>query len=243
MEVGADPNSFLVLDSLGIAVEDSSLYTTSRRQLHPHLRRVIDGLGELSAKAQSLGAVITTGSKFLAQSDNKLYFKTIGHRVVGFLKTGYRNLFYTSSFGRIVEMRPLCVLDFYIHESVQRSGYGKELFERMLRDEGTAPCKLAIDRPSPKLVSFMRKHYHLSSYVPQNNNFVIYNDYFESALPARPRPLPAATAYQPTRDKPASRQVSGQHLSTAVQEALTPGQEAYQTSSSLYGLGTDRAWQ
>jgi len=238
MEVGADPNSFLALDSLGIAVEDSALYATSRRQLHSHLRRVIDGLGELSAKAQSLGAVITTGSKFLAQSDNKLYFKAIGRRVVGFLKTGYRNLFYTSSFGRIVEMRPLCVLDFYIHESVQRSGYGKELFERMLRDEGIAPSKLAIDRPSPKLVNFMRKHYHLSSFVPQNNNFVIYNDYFESAQSTR---LPPAPVYQPTRDRPASRQIGAQHISSAVQEVLTPGQEAaYQTSSSLYGLGMRR---
>lgn len=234
MEVGADPDSFLCLDSLGIAVEDSSSYASSRRQLHPHIRRVIDGLGELSAKAQSLGAVITTGSKFLAQSDNKLYFKAIGRKVVGFLKTGYRNLFYTSPIGRIVEMRPLCVLDFYVHESVQRNGYGKELFERMLSDEGISPSKLAIDRPSPKLVNFMRKHYHLSSYIPQNNNFVIYNDYFESVPQSRHVP----TAVSSRVERPGSRQ---QHLSAAVQDVLTPEKgAAYETSSSRYGMGMGR---
>jgi hypothetical protein len=27
--------------------------------------------------------------------------------------------------GKCKEIRPLCVLDFYIHESIQRGGYGK----------------------------------------------------------------------------------------------------------------------
>jgi GNAT superfamily N-acetyltransferase len=31
--------------------------------------------------------------------------------------------------GALVEMAPLCVLDFYVHESCQRSGVGKELLE------------------------------------------------------------------------------------------------------------------
>lgn len=38
------------------------------------------------------------------------------------------------------EVEPLCVLDFYVHESRQRSGCGKKLFEAMLqvRGEGVA---------------------------------------------------------------------------------------------------------
>ena len=31
------------------------------------------------------------------------------------------------------EVSPLCVLDFYVHESRQRCGYGKVLFEAMLK--------------------------------------------------------------------------------------------------------------
>ena len=33
-------------------------------------------------------------------------------------------------------------------------------------------------RPSPKLIGFMRKHYGLTNYVPQQNKFVIFDEYF-----------------------------------------------------------------
>jgi len=39
---------------------------------------------------------------------------------------------------------------------------------------------LAYDRPSPKLIGFLAKHYNLRHYVKQNNNFVIFDDYFEN---------------------------------------------------------------
>jgi len=44
---------------------------------------------------------------------------------LGFLKIGYRKLFHYDSSGKIRELNPLCVLDFYVHESVQRGGVGK----------------------------------------------------------------------------------------------------------------------
>lgn len=31
------------------------------------------------------------------------------------------------------EVEPVSVLDFYVHESKQRSGYGKQLFEAMMQ--------------------------------------------------------------------------------------------------------------
>ena len=37
------------------------------------------------------------------------------------------------------EVYPLCVLDFYVHESRQRSGCGRRLFEAMLKRFGTHP--------------------------------------------------------------------------------------------------------
>ncbi|KAF4742693.1 Alpha-tubulin N-acetyltransferase 1, partial [Perkinsus olseni] len=39
----------------------------------------------------------------------------------------------------------------------------------------------AYDRPSPKLLSFLRKHYGLHKYMPQGNNFVVFSEYFSGA--------------------------------------------------------------
>ena len=52
--------------------------------------------------------------------------------VVGFLKVGAKHLYVYDSHGQVHERTPLCVLDFYVHESKQRSGYGKKLFDVML---------------------------------------------------------------------------------------------------------------
>lgn len=72
------------------------------------------------------------------------------------------------------------MLDFYVHESCQRTGVGRLLFDRMLSEEAAHPAKLAYDRPSPKLLAFLRKHFGLLKFVPQTNNFVVFNQYFES---------------------------------------------------------------
>ncbi len=52
--------------------------------------------------------------------------------VVGILKTGHKKLFVYDNNGGQHEMEPLCVLDFYVHESRQRMGCGKIMFEHML---------------------------------------------------------------------------------------------------------------
>lgn len=81
----------------------------------------------------------------------------------------------------MVEMKPLCVLDFYVDHKVQRGGYGKQLFDAMLECEKQPPAKLAYDRPSPKLIGFMAKHFGLKSFVPQSNNFVVFDEYFKTS--------------------------------------------------------------
>jgi GNAT superfamily N-acetyltransferase len=53
--------------------------------------------------------------------------------VVGLLKVGRKNLFVFDAAGAHHEMQALCVLDFYVHESKQRMGCGKALYEYMLR--------------------------------------------------------------------------------------------------------------
>ena len=69
--------------------------------------------------------------------------KADSKKVYGFIKMGHKNLFYRDHFGNVKEIQPLCVLDFYVHESVQRHGIGKAIFERMLESEGVDPKKLA----------------------------------------------------------------------------------------------------
>jgi len=100
--------------------------------------------------------------------------------VIGFLKIGVKKLFIRNEFASIKEISPMCLLDFYVHENVQRGGHGKALFEKMLQEEGIRPEKMGYDRPSPLLLSFLAKHYGLRKYVPQNNNYVVYSAYFDS---------------------------------------------------------------
>ena len=89
-----------------------------------------------------------------------------------------KHLFIRVDSGALREIEPLSVLDFYVHESCQRRGLGKCLYERMLRDERTVPAALAYDRPSSKFIAFLAKHYGLRDYVPQANNFVVFRKYF-----------------------------------------------------------------
>ncbi|KAM3139727.1 hypothetical protein pb186bvf_008185 [Paramecium bursaria] len=151
----------------------------AKMKSNPQLDEIINCMGEASAKAQQLKQVITSNIRFF-QTDQRIYMKSASKLCLGFIKVGKKNLFYRDFNGNIKELQPICVLDFYVHESVQRGGIGKILFEEMLKAEGIQANKLAYDRPSPKLLGFLKKHYNLCKYIPQNNNYVIYSQYFET---------------------------------------------------------------
>lgn len=154
-----------------------------------HVAMVIDEMGKASSKAQGLSHVITSTSKFMG-TNQRLYIKVHESRAEGILKVEERNLFYRNSSGSCKEISPLCVLDFYVHESVQRKGIGKELFIHMLKHEQVEAPRLAYDRPSPKLLKFLDKHYGLTGFVPQNNNFVVFDKYFHVRETLTPEPTP-----------------------------------------------------
>ncbi|XP_068188716.1 alpha-tubulin N-acetyltransferase 1-like isoform X3 [Antennarius striatus] len=88
--------------------------------------------------AQQLPAPITSASKLQSQQ-HQLYLLKEGERnggrgaIVGFLKVGHKKLFLLDLQGVHIEAEPLCVLDFYISENLQRHGYGLELFDFMLQ--------------------------------------------------------------------------------------------------------------
>ncbi|KAL3916498.1 MAG: hypothetical protein SGPRY_006800 [Prymnesium sp.] len=167
--------------------------------------------------------VPVTASYKLANSTERLYMLAHGDSprlLVGILKMGRKNLFHYDSKGTIHQLQEQhSVLDFYVHESFQRQGVGLTLFQAMLDYEDTSPEMLAYDRPSPKLIvrrcrshslssfscsdhsclyaqGFLRKHFHLSDYVPQQNNFVIFNRFFEMRAP------PKQSAYDSISSRP-----------------------------------------
>ncbi|XP_054425000.1 alpha-tubulin N-acetyltransferase 1 isoform X7 [Pteronotus mesoamericanus] len=160
---------------------------------------IVDELGKASAKAQHLPTPITSASRMQSNRHVMYVLKDTSARpagkgaIIGFLKVGYKKLFVLDDREAHNEVEPLCILDFYIHESLQRHGYGQELFQYMLQKERVEPHQLAIDRPSQKLLKFLNKHYNLETTVPQVNNFVIFEGFFAHQHPPA-RKLPPKRA-------------------------------------------------
>ncbi|XP_061933724.1 alpha-tubulin N-acetyltransferase isoform X1 [Apis cerana] len=158
-----------------------------RRELNEcqrQLSRILDDMGEASARAQGLNKPITSALK-LRDTDHIVYLLMDNEAnnglgsVIGLLKTGSKNLFMFDETGAHYQLKPRCILDFYIHESRQRMGLGNILYQHMLSEENIRPVKLAIDRPSEKFLAFLSKHYALTKIIPQNNKFVVFQGFFD----------------------------------------------------------------
>jgi alpha-tubulin N-acetyltransferase 1 len=145
---------------------------------------LINELGQASAREQNLGHVITTFNTF-AGSDTKLYILVSddSRTALGFLKTGPRHLFLWDHAGEQHEIQPLCLLDFFVCPSQQRKGYGRRLVNRMLEEEELEMKQVPIDRPSRLCLAFMKKHFGLERYLPQANNFVVFEQFWASRMP------------------------------------------------------------
>ena len=75
------------------------------------------------------------------------------------------------------------------------------MFRHMLEAECVAPQQLAYDRPSPKLIGFMAKHYNLSRFVPQTNNYVVFDQYFHGQPQQANRGKESVSSRPLTREK------------------------------------------
>ncbi|PFH36233.1 putative alpha-tubulin N-acetyltransferase [Besnoitia besnoiti] len=154
----------------------------------------VDILGEKSAAAQGIRHAMTslakieqlqargarTGGRGIDDGEGfvRLYVRLSRGRLCGFLKVGKKTLWVGTATG-MEKINPVSLLDFYVVESCQREGHGGALFACMLANERLAAAALAYDRPSPKLFAFLDKHYGLRNYVPQANNFVVFDRYFD----------------------------------------------------------------
>ncbi|KAH7983470.1 hypothetical protein HPB52_012284 [Rhipicephalus sanguineus] len=106
-------------------------------RVQERLGLVIDALGQASCAAQGLPAPVTTSDR-LRNSGHRVYLlvepSARGGTVLGLLKVGFKQLFLRDGHGRLCQVRPLCLLDFYVHQSRQRKGYGRRLFDKMAQD-------------------------------------------------------------------------------------------------------------
>ncbi|KAF9094432.1 Alpha-tubulin N-acetyltransferase 1 [Mortierella sp. GBA35] len=100
-----------------------------------------------------------------------------GVYVAGMLKMGEKKLFIVDKSGTLHEQEVVCVLDFYVDQSCQRRGFGKLLFDYMLKVEDIDPCQIAYDRPSPKLYQFLNKYFQLERHLPQPNQFAVFEGF------------------------------------------------------------------
>ena len=152
----------------------------------------IDALGMASGEAQFLKGPITTIEKLREAPDHVLITvnqyleideageeggKNTG-RILGYLKYGLKNLYFYRKNGQVEERMSVSLLDFYVSEAFQRNGLGLMLFEHFLTLTNTShPCKVAYDRPSPKLLSFLSKHFSLTNPDAQPNRYTIYEGF------------------------------------------------------------------
>ena len=151
------------------------------RGCNEDVKKLINEMGTMSSTVQGLNHVITTYSAFMS-GNNTIYMLLSDDQreALGFVKVGYRHLFFWDHFGAQREyMNILCLLDFFVHPSTQRKGYGKKLIDKMLATENKEMKEIPIDKPSPLCLSFMKKHFGLSQFTPQSNNYVIFEQFWE----------------------------------------------------------------
>jgi alpha-tubulin N-acetyltransferase 1 len=178
MQFNFDCELCLDCDRNGFSVLEGSCQNRIIPGYRIYVKEILDKMGKLSANAQNLESPITTTSRFFP-SNHRLFIKADKNKVFGYIKVGPKKLFLRDRLFNYHERRTLSVLDFYVYDSVQRQGIGKQLFDYMLNYEKINPNMLAFDRPTLRLLSFLKKNYGLDNYLTQENNFIIFDKFFE----------------------------------------------------------------
>ena len=154
MEFNFDCVQALGCDQNGFAILEGSYQNRIVPGYILFVKEILNSMGEASSRAQQLNTIITSAHKFFI-SNHRIFIKADQNKVLGFIKVGNKKLFLRDRNFNYHEVNTLCVLDFYVHESTQRRGIGKQLFDYMLKFEKKIPTELAYDRPSEKLLSFL----------------------------------------------------------------------------------------
>ena len=179
MKFNFDCEEILVCDQNGFSVLEGACHNKIYPGYKAYIKEILDKMGELSSKSQNLLVNITTTSKFFP-SDQCLIIKADKNKVLGYIKVGPKRLFLRDRICNYHERKTLCVLDFYIYDTEQRTGLGIEIFDFMLNYKNVEPGELAYDRPTLRFLSFLKRNYGLENFITQENNFTIFDEFFES---------------------------------------------------------------
>ena len=179
MEFNFDCEEILVCDRNGFSILEGASHNKIVPGYKAYIKEILDKMGELSSKSQNLLVNITTTNKFFP-SDQCLIIKANKNKVLGYIKVGPKKLFLRDRICNYHERKTLCVLDFYIYDTEQRSTLGREIFDFMLNYKNIEPGELAYDRPTLRFLSFLKRNYGLENYINQENNFTIFEEFFES---------------------------------------------------------------
>ncbi|ORY85887.1 hypothetical protein LY90DRAFT_696989 [Neocallimastix californiae] len=122
-------------------------------QKYKDLESKIVTLGKESAKWQDLKYPITTLDILENHAEQILYIICgKDNEIIGYLKVGRKKL--------------------YLYVCI-----GHYLFEYVLKKENADVSNIAYDRPSKRLISFLKKFYNFSKDIPQYNNFMIFENF------------------------------------------------------------------
>ena len=179
MEFNFNCEDILDCDRNGYSILEGSHQNMIIPGYKVYIREILDKMGELSSKSQNLLVNITTTNKFFP-SDQCIIIKAEKNKVLGYIKIGPKKLFLRDRICNYHERKTLCVLDFYIYDAALRKGIGRQIFDFMLNYKKISPGELAYDRPTLRFLSFLKKNYVLENYITQENNFIIFDEYFES---------------------------------------------------------------
>jgi len=132
MQFNFNCEQILGCNNEGFAILEGSFPKAVKPGHTLYVNEILDSMGYLSSKvkniynqkAQCLNTVITSSQKFFL-SNHRIFMKARDNSVIGYIKVGTKKLFVRDHLANYYEITPLCVLDFYVHDSQQRGGHGK----------------------------------------------------------------------------------------------------------------------
>ena len=155
MEFNFNCEEALECDENGFAILEGSYKNRIVPGFTLYVNEIIDQMGLLSFQSQKLSTIITSSQKFFTSND-RIDLKGFKNKVLDFIKVGIQKLYVRDKYFNYHNVSPVCVIDFYVHESCQRKGIGKELFEYMVNFERKVPEEMAYQRPTSSLLNFYK---------------------------------------------------------------------------------------
>lgn len=135
---------------------------SNRSMLHETISLLIDELGMWSSRAQGKLRPCTSVVNIRKSGTDERMFIDYDYkrdRVNGFVRFGERNI----PQGKGEFLNCFCLLDFWVHNSVERRGVGQKLFNYALQSVGKTPNELAYPSFSNKLEAFLATKYGLKA--------------------------------------------------------------------------------